>query len=323
MNALPEVSVIIVTWNGKEVLRNCLEHLYQQTYQNFEGIVVDNGSSDGTQEFIQKFWPQVRLLSFSKNLGFALANNVAASRARGKWIVLLNNDAFPEPNWLKCLLDARSRWPDSAVFTSHQLMAERKGYLDGTGDQYFIFGAARRRDYMQPAIGHIPRPEGPVFGFCGAACLINKDIFIALGGFDEDFFCYFEDVDLSWRIRLAGHDICYVPGAIVRHIGSKTSGRENPWTLYCSHRNQVWTLIKDVPFLILPLVIPLHIAFTFYLLLKVYRDSETRWACIKGKVDAMRSIVHFLKKRREIQSRKKTKTIQILKHISFLPLFRS
>ncbi|NIA09465.1 MAG: glycosyltransferase, partial [Nitrospiraceae bacterium] len=301
MNALPEVSVIIVTWNGKEVLRNCLEHLYQQTYQNFEVIVVDNGSSDGTQEFIQKFWPQVRLLSFSKNLGFALANNVAAARARGKWIVLLNNDAFPEPNWLKCLLDARSRWPDSAVFTSHQLMAERNGYLDGTGDQYFIFGAARRRDYMQPAIGH-SRPEGPVFGFCGAACLINKDIFIALGGFDEDFFCYFEDVDLSWRIRLAGYEICYVPKAIVRHIGSKTVGKRKPWTLYHSYRNQIWTIFKNIPLPLLFLTLPLHFCYTLYLITRVYRSSELRRACIRGKIDAFKELPRFLKKRKEILS---------------------
>ena len=314
----PDISVIIVTWNGKELLRRCLDCLSRQTFKEFEIIVVDNGSEDSTENYVQDHWPEVRFLRLGRNFGFAKANNRAVDMARGRWLAFLNNDTFVLPEWLEAMMKATKRWPGAVAFTSHQLMAADPRYLDGTGDEYFIFGAAKRRDYLKQE-RDVDRDEGPVFGLCGAASIIKKDIFLALGRFDEDFFCYFEDVDLSWRIRLAGHEICYVPGAIVRHIGSKTAGRRNPWTLYHSHRNQIWTIFKNIPLPLLFLTLPLHCCYTLYLIIRVYRSSELRMACIRGKIDAFKGLPRFFKKRKEVLSSRKATLSYLLNHLSIWP----
>ncbi len=242
----PRVSVIIVNWNGAKILPQCLASLARQTYTDFEIIIIDNGSTDGSVDQLEKHWPKIRVKRLKENLGFAKANNLGGHQARGLWLALLNNDAFPEPGWLKELVQASERYPDFSFFASHLIMADRPEYIDGLGDIYHISGMAWRRGHGKHH-QNFSSEVSEVFGPCAAAALYPRDLFLRVGGFDEDFFCYHEDVDLAFRLRLRGHRCLYVPQALVKHLGSKSQGAHSDFVIYHSHRNLVWTYIKNMP----------------------------------------------------------------------------
>ena len=183
----PLVSVIIVYWNGEKFIDRCLEALFAQTFQDFEVILVDNGSSHNLLDNLQTRWNRIKVVRLEKNIGFAAANNIAAKIANGKWLALLNSDAFPEPNWLSALLEASDKYPELFFFTSCQIQANAPYKLDGTGDEYNIGGIAWRRqseEHVETAVQIVDE----VFSACAAAALYPKDIFLASGGFDESFF---------------------------------------------------------------------------------------------------------------------------------------
>ena len=219
----PTVSVIVLNWNGAKILPKCLSSLDAQTYKDFEIIIVDNGSIDGSTDHIEDKYPNIKLINLSINQGFAAANNIGARNARGEWLVMLNNDAFPEPEWLSALLKATKQFPDAAAFGSYMIRAEQPNVLEGTGDIYHISGLAWRRHYNHPREHAGDTPE-EIFSPNAAAAMYNKEVFVQLGGFDEDFDSYHEDVDLGFRLRLSGYRCYYIPDAIVHHIGSASTG---------------------------------------------------------------------------------------------------
>src|SRR5210317_1574850 len=147
---LPVASIIVVNWNGGKVLPKCLSSLDAQTFKDFEIIIVDNGSSDGSVDQLDEKYPLIKLVQLPENRGFAAANNIGAGCARGDWLVLLNNDAFPEPEWLEAILTAAQNFPEAAAFGSCMIRAEKPNTLDGTGDIYHISGLAWRRQYNHP-----------------------------------------------------------------------------------------------------------------------------------------------------------------------------
>jgi N-acetylglucosaminyl-diphospho-decaprenol L-rhamnosyltransferase len=253
----PAASVIIVAYNSGPTLGRCLAALKAQTFTDFETLLVDNGGDQAAQEAAAAD-PSIRLLSPGENLGFAAANNLAAGQATGRWLVLLNPDAYADPDWLEQLMDAAARRPAYRALTSRQLMDEDPSRLDGLGDVMFAAGIPYRGGYDQPDPGDTA--EGEVFSPCGAAMMVDSELFLGLGGFDESFFCYCEDVDLGFRLQLAGEGVLLVPSAVVRHEGSASSGGPaSDFAVFHGTRNRLWMLIKDLPWLLLAPVLALHV----------------------------------------------------------------
>ena len=307
----PLVSVIVVYWNNRKTIVQCLSALAAQTMTDFEIVLIDNGSTDeGLKDLAHQF-PQLdlRIERLSANQGFAIGNNIGARLARGQWLALLNADAFPTPDWLANLLDAAQRQPEFSFFASCLLQANDPSRFDGAGDVYHITGLAWRRFHNQPLTpaGLI---EEEVFSPCGAAALFRREAFLSVGGFDEDFGSYHEDVDLGFRLRLLGERCLYVPRAIVYHVGSVSFGKKSHFVVYHGHRNLVWTYIKNMPTRLFWQYLPAHLfATVFYLI--YYSLNGNAQAIWQAKIDALRGMPNALRKRRKVQ-----RTVRV--HISDL-----
>ena len=255
----PEVSVVIVTWNGRQYLDACLQALQAQQGVNAEIVLVDNGSSDGTPAYVRARFPEVRLVPLDANHGFAGGSNAGAREARGEYIAFLNNDTVADPGWLRALragVDAASR---SLLVTSRIVYMHDPSVIDSAGDGAFRWGGAYKRRHGDRAENASQAME--VFGVCGAACLMPKKVFDELGGFDEDFFASHEDVDLSYRARLRGYRCRYVPDAIVRHHGSATLGTISGFAVFHGQRNLEWVFLKNTPGSLLLRTLPGHIVY--------------------------------------------------------------
>ena len=269
------ISVIIVNWNGERFLERCLTALMNQTVKPREIILVDNASSDGSLGIARRF-PSVRLITLDQNTGFAHGNNLAIEAASkdSDWIALINPDAFAEPHWLEELLASAERNPAFSVFGSKLLNAADPAVLDGAGDAYHISGQFWRQGHGL-SVSAVPENECEVFSPCAAAALYQRSALREVGGFDEDYFCYAEDVDLGFRLRLVGHRCLYVPKSVVHHVGSGiTGGHHNNFALYHGHRNLVWTFVKDMPGILFWLLLPLHLLLNF---------ASIAWFALRGQ----------------------------------------
>ncbi len=242
---MPRLSVIIVNYNSGGRLARCLVHLSRQTFKDFETLIVDNGSSDGSAESALTAGAGADIDRAGANLGFAAANNRAAKRAAGDFLVFLNPDAYADPDWLEQLVAAAGRYPWADAFGSTQLNAADPSIIDGAGDVYHAAGIAYRGAFGWP-VDRLP-PEGECFSPCAAAAMYRRSAFEKLGGFDERFFCYGEDVDLGFRLRLAGGRAVQVRDARVLHEGSGVAGRHSAFTVYHGHRNRIWLAYKNLP----------------------------------------------------------------------------
>lgn len=305
MRPEPLVSIILVYWNHARYLQDCLDCLSLQTVQDFEIFIIDNGSNEDAAKDLEQKYPQLRIHieRFPSNKGFARANNWGVKIARGEWLALLNTDAFPEPDWLEKLLDAAHRHPEFTFFSSRQIQFHQPDTLDGAGDEYHISGLAWRRFYNYPAQAYGLQEE-EVFSACAAAALYKRQDFLEVEGFDESYFSYFEDVDLSFRLRLAGGRCLYVPQAVVHHIGAASTGKTSNFAIYYGQRNLVWTFFKNMPGFLFWLYLPLHIfanvLLTISILLK--RRGTT---IVRAKWDALYCLPAIIRKRRKTQSSRK------------------
>ena len=261
----PLISVVIVNYNAGAFLQGAVNSLARQTFRDFELIVFDNASGDGSADTLDLTGlPQARLIRHGDNIGFAAGNNRAAGEARGKWLALLNPDTVAAPDWLEKLVAASQAHPGCRNFASAQFDLNDPCLLDGAGDAYLIFGFPWRGGFGRPA-SELPS-TGWVFSACGAAAMYERDLFLGMGGFDERFFCYCEDVDLGFRLQLAGHDCLFVSDAVIGHAGSGITGRASAFSTYHGTRNRVWTYFKNMPRPVLLLALPGHVALTLYVL---------------------------------------------------------
>jgi GT2 family glycosyltransferase len=293
------VAVVVVAHGAGEHLDRTLAALEQQTHKPARIIVVDN-----LGDMSQGLTPgHVELVKPERNLGFAAGNNVAVDMAVDcEWVALLNPDAFPEPRWLETLLDAVHARPEFSFFGSRLVMAGDAEKLDGTGDVFHTSGMAWRRDHGAPASR--TRGEHEVFSPCAAAALYRRDAFLEAGGFDERFFCYYEDTDLAFRLRLLGHRCLHVDDAVVHHVGSVTAGRTSDFTVYHSFRNQVWAFAKNMPTPLLWLYLPQHLLLNGLQLLGYAAAGRPR-VILRAKRDALRELPRVLRERRAIQRRRR------------------
>lgn len=295
----PEYTVAVVVWNAGRFLADCVAALEAQSFRRFEVLLVDNASTDGAIESLGRLPANTRVVRAGRNLGFAAANNLAAREARGRWLVALNPDAFPEPDWLAEIDRGVRRHPGAAMFGSTQLRADAPGRLDGAGDHYHPLGLAWRGGEGDPA--ETADRDAEVFGPCAAAAAYRMDAFARAGGFEESFFCYYEDVDLAFRLRLAGERCVQLARARVRHVGSGVAGDGSAFMRRHVARNRVWTFLRCMPGPLLALLSPgLAASLLAWLLVGVARGDGADRA--RALADALRGLPGALAARRRIQA---------------------
>ncbi len=301
MSGDPLVSLLIVNWNAKELLSACLRSLEKQTFTDFETIVIDNGSCDGSADLIRRQFPHVRLIEIGKNLGFSTANNIGIRKARGKYIALLNNDTEVDPGWLEELVNVLETRSDIGFCASKMLLFDQHHLADTCGDYYSVDGLGGKIGHLQPAdLYNEPRE---VFAACAGAAIYRRDLLDELGGFDEDFFLAHEDTDLSFRAQLKGYRCLYVPTAIVYHHLSASIGAGSNTYIYYGHRNAEFVYLKNMPASLLWRSFPSHLLLNAALLL-FYLYRKQAWPFLRAKWDAIKSLPAMLRKRRDIQEQR-------------------
>ncbi len=244
-------SIIILSYNSRKDLTECISSLIDQTYPDKEIIIVDNASTDGSPEFVRKSFPGIKLIETGSNLGYPAGNNAGASQAKGKYIIVVNPDTVADPQWLDELIRPLEENPEIALTTSKILMYGQRGRINTCANHSHFTGLDFCRGLHEPSSSFsYPQEVGAVSG-CSFA--IRREVFEELGGFDPDFFLYLEDIDLSWRARLAGYKILYVPSSIVHH---KFRLSVAPWKEFYLERNRYLMLLKNYSLKMLILITP-------------------------------------------------------------------
>ena len=296
------VNVIILNWNGKRLLSECFTGLRRQVFRSFCMTLVDNGSSDGSVDFVTQNYPEVRIIALPENLGFSAAINAALEISRTKYVALLNNDAVSHPMWLKKMVEALENNPGAGFAASKMLSYDNPKIIDRAGDAYTRAGTGQLRGHARPADSY--NNVEWIFGACAGASLYRSEMFDDAGFFDKDFFLLYEDVDLSFRGQLKGFKCLYVPGAIVYHRGSSTIVYDSPISVYYGHRNLEWVYIKNMPVrLVLRTIFP-HIIYNIAACLFFITRGRGR-DFLRAKRDAIKGFKRTLQKRRRIQADKK------------------
>jgi N-acetylglucosaminyl-diphospho-decaprenol L-rhamnosyltransferase len=314
---MARVSILIVAYKSRSHLPRLFDCLAAQTEADFETILIDNASPDGTAPDAQISTRASQFVQNETNTGFAVANNQAARLARGEWLIMLNPDAFPQPDWLEKLLAASVRYPHAAAFGSTQLLDENPVLLDGAGDVYHAAGIPFRGGYLQPVPDTLE--DGQAFTPCAAASMWRADTFRALGGFEESYFCYCEDVDLGFRHRLAGGQAVQVADAKVSHMGSASSGRLSDFAVYHGTRNRLWTFVRCMPGALFWLMLLPHIGATLLLW------AHTAWrgagpAYGRGLRDGLAGLSRVWRQRRLIQKSRKVSLSALLGQFAWSPM---
>lgn len=250
----PLVTVVVVNWNGLPLLRRCLPPVLAQRGVPYEVIVVDNGSSDGSLDWLRRLAatmaasptaPPLRILASERNLGFAAGNNLAIRESQAPFIATLNNDAWPEPDCLAALVAAAESDPSIGSCAAQMVFASRPDVVNSAGIALDRAGIAWDREVG--AARHPPGPATEVFGASAGAALYRRTMLDDVGLFAESFFMYLEDVDLAWRARLRQWQCVYVPAAVVRHLHSASAGEGSPFKLWHLGRNKLAVLVRCLP----------------------------------------------------------------------------
>lgn len=240
------VSVIIPNYNGEKYIKNCLISLFNQSLKPDEIIIVDNNSSDKSVEIIEKFKEKVTLVKLDTNKGFSVAVNEGIKRAKSEFVALLNNDTELDKEWLKQLYLAINK--DEKIFSccSKMLRYDNRNIIDDVGDEYNILGWATKTGDGKDSSDYVE--DRYVFSSCAGAAIYRREIFDEIGLFDEKFFAYFEDVDISYRANIYGYKNLFASKAIVYHIGSASSGsRHNDFKVRLAARNNIYLIYKNMP----------------------------------------------------------------------------
>jgi GT2 family glycosyltransferase len=300
---MPLASVIILNWNGVQYLDDCLGSLAGQTLRNFEVVLVDNGSTDGSAAYVRETYPWVRVMELPENVGFSEGNNRGLVECKGDFIITLNNDTKVEPEFLAELTKAAEDDPQVGMVAAKMLNFYETGRIDSVGIRVTTAGLGVNRGVGETDRGQYDAP-GEVFGACAGAALYRRAMLDEVGFFDVAFFAYYEDTDLAWRARLAGWRCVTAPGAVVYHVHSATSGRMSPFTVYQVQRNKWYTIIKNWPGrLILKHVLQIICFDLGAMVLAALRGRLG--AALWARFHVLRDLPLLLRKRREIKALRK------------------
>jgi N-acetylglucosaminyl-diphospho-decaprenol L-rhamnosyltransferase len=311
----PLATIIVVSHNSARWLARMSAAIAAQTETRWRLVMVDNASRADERPKLGDLPTPSSLIQSEHNLGFAAGNNLAARDADTPYLVFLNPDAFPEPTWLATLISTAERHPRAVAIGSTQIRADTN-LFDGTGDVLHASGIAYRSSYGRPRDG--TPPLGETFSACAAAMLVRREAFEAVGGFDEDYFCFFEDVDLGFRLRLRGGQILQSPDAVVAHVGGGSTGARSPFADFHGARNRFWTFVKCMPPPLFPVLLPAHLLASFMVV--AWGLLHGRGAPMRGLLAGLASFSKALAWRREVQRTRTATTKQIAEQLAWNPL---
>jgi GT2 family glycosyltransferase len=318
------VSVIIVNYNGKDVIRDCLRSLEEQTFEDYEVILVDNGSTDGSGEYMEgvlrasPMAGKVKFSPLSENTGFAGGNLAGLKHAAGEYIALLNSDTEPDRNWLLSLVEAMDGDAVTGICAS-RLIDVRTGLIDSAGDGYTMSLKGFKRGEGERESARFSRKEY-VFGACAGAALYRRGMIEEIGFLDEDFFLIHEDTDLNFRAQLGGWKVLYVPEALVLHKVRSSIGQMSQTAVYYTLRNSELVRIKNVPTMIFLICLPEFVLGTITEFLYFVVKHRRLRLYARAKLDAMKMVPAMLKKRKEIAKNRKTENGYLLRMMT--PIWR-
>lgn len=302
------VTVIIVNWNGRHLLADCLKSLQEQKFKKFRTIIVDNGSSDGSVEWLHRCHPEVTVIPLSSNKGFCAANNAGYRLAETRYVALLNNDTVAHPLWLGSLVDALEKNSQAGFAAAKILNHEMPETIDRAGDSYTRAGVGLLRGHGMPY--HAYETQEWIFGACAAAALYRRRMIDEIGFFDEDFFLLYEDVDLSFRAQLKGYRCLYVPEAKIYHKTSSSIVRDSYVSIYYGHRNLEWVYFQNMPKRLLGKTMLLHLVHIMGSIFYFSCHGQMR-SILSAKWHGFRNIKGVLRKRRRIQKGKRVEDAYI------------
>jgi GT2 family glycosyltransferase len=303
-----DVSIVVLNHNGRPWLERCLGAAVAELAPDCELIVVDNGSNDGSADFVARTFPAVRRVVLEHNLGFAEGNNVGAKAARGRYVAFLNNDASPRPGWLAALRNTLDGDATLGLASSLIVFMHDPAIVDSAGDGLTRWGGAFKRAHGRP-VGEAAG-AADVFGACGAAFLVRRNLFERAGGFDAAFFAVYEDVDLSYRFQLSGSRCRFVPEAVVHHAGSATLGRLSDLSVFWGQRNMEWMYLKNTPWPLLFFTLPGHALYNLAAAVHFARMGMFR-TFARAKWAAMRELPRVWRQRGQIQRERQISWIQL------------
>jgi GT2 family glycosyltransferase len=287
------VAVVIVNFNGERLLPDCLAALRAQTLAPDEIVVADNGSQDGSLGLLRAHHPDVRIVELGHNFGFAGGANRGVAATHAPWVCVLNSDATPQPDWLALLMaaprDERRTWALGSV-----LVSAKTGRIESAGDQYDPAGFAYKLLRDRP-LSDLPSEPYPVFAAPGAAPVFRRDVFDRLGGYEERFFLYYEDVDLAFRAVLRGYHALLVPQArVVHRLGATTKSLAR--ARFYVARNSIWCAVRC-----LPEARPSRLARRWVSELRTNRPRRLIGVEIAGRAAGLAGLPRALRERRDIQ----------------------
>lgn len=311
----PEVSVIIPNWNGKSLIKNCLDSLKKQSYKNFEILVIDNGSTDGSVEFIKKSYPDVNLIELKENTGFAPAVNLGIKICTGLYMVLINNDTIVDKDCLRFLVKSAKKDKDIGMVAAKILQMDNPKLIDSAGDYIDAVGHANNIGYGEKDGKNFDKGQN-VFLVSGGGCLIKREVFEKVGFFDPDYFAYMEDVDFSFRAQFKGFKGWLQPKAVIYHKHKATSKKFPAFTEYLQYRNMTMTILKNFPrSLFLKDLNWLKILLVNINTMRFLASKGYFIQALKAQWFVLTNLLNLLKKRREIQSGIKVPISYILENI--------
>jgi GT2 family glycosyltransferase len=300
----PLISIIIPHLNGKHHLDDCLGSLRQQSFTDFEVILVDNGSNDGTQAYVRARYPEVHLLELGRNHGFTGACNAGYAASRGEIIILLNNDTEADSRWLQAIVAGFERHARAGSIASKMLLFDQRDVFHTAGDFYTVSGLPGNRGVWRRDTGQYDQEE-PVFSACGGAAAYRRRMIAEIGFLDDDFFFSCEDIDLAWRAHLRGWQVIYVPTAVVYHK-LKASGGAGINSSYYDGRNFLYLIWKNYPTSLLSRnwksILQAQLSITAEAL-RSWRGAAAR-ARLLGQLAGLIGLIKMLPKRRRIQRRR-------------------
>jgi len=318
-----KVSVIIVNWNRRDLLRACLKSLETQRFTGFDVIVVDNGSSDGSADMVERDYSALRIIRNRENRGFCAANNQGIDASKADFVALLNNDAEADPGWLAALYGAFEGRPGFGMAASKIVVWEDPARIDKAGHLIYPDGQNRGRGAGETDRGQYDRLEEALWPD-GCAAMYRREMLDSIGGFDEDLFAYGDDAELGLRARIAGWRCIYEPRAVVRHHRGATLGLGSRRRLELIERNRVLLAAKLFPWSLLWLNIPYYAARIVFGAWEaargrgeasVYQGVSGKLtlaaALIRGDFQAMLLLPRTLRKRREIRRIRKLSARQV------------
>jgi len=293
------ITLVIPNWNGREHLETCLKSVQAQTRRPSRTILVDNGSTDGSVEFVEQAFPWVDCVRLGHNTGFAVAVNRGIRAGTGEFVALLNNDTELDPEWLGLLAGALEQDGSAGMAACKMLRFDSRAVLDGAGDALTRAGAPFTRGSGEPDDGRFDAASY-VFGACAGAAVYRRALFEGVGHFDEDFVSYYEDVDLCLRATLAGWRCIYVPGARCYHKRGASSARQPAYPIRMQERNLTALYVKDFPLEVLVRRGPVIVASRIRRTWRAFA-AGTGSATLRGLWDGVKLIPLMLSKRRGVQ----------------------